>query len=38
MDRRGAVLETLTSIVRAGASVVVTYFAADVASWLTEPR
>jgi porphobilinogen synthase len=38
IDRRGAVLETLTSIVRAGASVVVTYFAADAAVWLGEPR
>ena len=34
IDRRGAVLESLTSIVRAGANVVVTYFAADVAGWL----
>ena len=34
IDRRGAVLETLTSIVRAGASVVVTYFAGDTAAWL----
>jgi porphobilinogen synthase len=38
IDRRGAVLESLTSIVRAGADVVVTYFAADVAAWLREPR
>jgi porphobilinogen synthase len=38
IDRRGAVLETLTSIVRAGANVVVTYFAADTASWLREPK
>jgi porphobilinogen synthase len=38
IDRRGAVLETLTSIVRAGANVVVTYFAADTASWLRESR
>jgi porphobilinogen synthase len=38
IDRRGAVLETLTSIVRAGANVVVTYFAADAAAWLREPR
>jgi porphobilinogen synthase len=38
IDRRGAILETLTSIVRAGASVVVTYFAADAASWLRESR
>jgi porphobilinogen synthase len=34
IDRRGAVLESLTSIVRAGANIVVTYFAADVAGWL----
>ena len=38
IDRRGAVLETLTSIVRAGANVVVTYFAADAATWLRESR
>jgi porphobilinogen synthase len=38
IDRRGAVLETLTSIVRAGADVVVTYFAADVAAWIREGR
>ena len=38
IDRRGAVLESLTSIVRAGANVVVTYFAADVAGWLRETR
>ena len=34
IDRRGTVLETLTAIVRAGAGVVITYFAADVATWL----
>ena len=38
IDRRGAVLESLTSIVRAGANIVVTYFAADAAAWLREPR
>jgi porphobilinogen synthase len=38
IDRRGAVLETLTSIVRAGADAVVTYFAADVAAWIREGR
>jgi porphobilinogen synthase len=38
IDRRGAVLESLTSIVRAGANVVVTYFAADAAAWLRESR
>jgi porphobilinogen synthase len=36
IDRRGAVLESLTAIVRAGAGIVLTYFAADVASWLRE--
>jgi porphobilinogen synthase len=36
VDRRGAVLESLTAIVRAGAGVVVTYFAADAASWLRQ--
>jgi porphobilinogen synthase len=36
IDRRGAVLESLTSIVRAGAGIVVTYFAADTARWLSE--
>jgi porphobilinogen synthase len=36
IDRRGAALETLTAIVRAGADVVVTYFAAEVAGWLAE--
>jgi len=36
IDRRGAVLESLTSIVRAGANIVVTYFAADAAGWLKQ--
>ena len=36
IDRRGAVLESLTSIARAGAQVIVTYFAADAAAWLKE--
>ena len=36
VDRRGAILETLTAIARAGAGVVITYFAADVAAWLRE--
>ena len=36
IDRRGAILETLTAIVRAGAGNVMTYFAGDVASWLRE--
>jgi porphobilinogen synthase len=38
IDRRGAILETLTSIVRAGAGVVMTYFAADAAAWLKDTR
>jgi porphobilinogen synthase len=38
IDRRAAVLESLTAIVRAGATVVMTYFAADVASWIRESR
>jgi porphobilinogen synthase len=36
IDRRGAVLESLTAISRAGADIVVTYFAGDVAAWLKE--
>jgi porphobilinogen synthase len=38
IDRRTVVLESLTAIVRAGAQVVMTYFAADVAGWLGESR
>lgn len=34
IDRRGAVLETLTAIRRAGSDVVITYFAGEVAEWL----
>jgi porphobilinogen synthase len=37
IDRRKVVLESLTAIVRAGAGIVMTYFAADVATWLSEP-
>ncbi len=37
IDRRRAVLETLTAISRAGADVIVTYLAADAARWLAEP-
>ena len=36
MDRRGAALESLTGIARAGADVIVTYFALDAAAWLAE--
>src|SRR5262249_18060456 len=34
LDRRRAVLETLTSIRRAGADIVLTYWATEVAGWL----
>jgi porphobilinogen synthase len=36
IDRQGAVLESLTAIARAGAGIVITYFAADVAEWLRQ--
>jgi len=36
IDRRGAALETLTAIRRAGADLIMTYFAEDVARWLAE--
>ena len=38
IDRRRTILETLTAIGRAGAGVVVTYFASDAAVWLREPQ
>jgi porphobilinogen synthase len=34
MDERTTVLETLTSIRRAGADIVITYYAKDAAQWL----
>ena len=34
IDEKRVVLETLTSITRAGAGIILTYHAADVASWL----
>jgi porphobilinogen synthase len=34
LDERAAVLEALTSIRRAGADIVITYHAKDVATWL----
>jgi porphobilinogen synthase len=34
IDGRAAALETLTSIRRAGADVILTYFAKDAATWL----
>jgi porphobilinogen synthase len=36
LDLRRAALESLTAIARAGADVVVTYFALDAASWIRE--
>jgi len=36
LDERGCVLEALTSIKRAGADAVLTYFALDAARWLRE--
>ncbi|MEO8509705.1 MAG: porphobilinogen synthase [Chloroflexota bacterium] len=38
LDRRAAALESLTAIARAGADVIVTYFATDAARWLREDR
>jgi porphobilinogen synthase len=37
LDERAAVIESLTAIRRAGASMILTYFAADAAAWLREP-
>jgi porphobilinogen synthase len=34
LDERAAVLEALTGIRRAGADLIITYHAKDVASWL----
>ena len=34
LDERAAVLETLTSIRRAGADIIITYHAKDAARWL----
>jgi len=35
LDEERAVMEALTGIKRAGADVIVTYFAPDVARWLS---
>lgn len=35
IDEKSAVLESLTGIKRAGADIIITYFAKDVAKWLT---
>ena len=34
IDRKGAAVETLTALARAGADIVITYLAADAAAWL----
>jgi len=36
LDRRAAALESLVAIARAGADIIVTYFAAEAAGWLRE--
>ncbi|MGH2456464.1 MAG: porphobilinogen synthase [Candidatus Limnocylindria bacterium] len=36
LDRRAAALESLTAIARAGAGIIVTYFAAEAAAWLRD--
>ena len=38
LDERATVLESLTAIKRAGASMILTYFAKQAASWLRETR
>ena len=38
LDERATVLETLTSIRRAGADIVITYHAKDAAEWLQDPN
>ncbi len=38
IDREAAILETLTSIRRAGAQIVLTYWATEVAQWLRDRR
>lgn len=35
IDRRAAVLESLTGIRRAGADIVLSYWAAEAAAWLS---
>ncbi len=38
LDRRAVALESLTAIARAGAGIIVTYFAAEAATWISETR
>jgi porphobilinogen synthase len=37
-DRRRAIEEALTSVRRAGAGIIATYWASEVAAWLREGR
>jgi len=37
LDRRRAIMETLTSIKRAGADIILTYWAREVATWIQDP-
>ncbi|MCL2004558.1 MAG: porphobilinogen synthase [Planctomycetaceae bacterium] len=37
LDEKAVVLESLTAITRAGANIILTYWAKDVAKWLAEP-
>jgi porphobilinogen synthase len=38
LDGRRAMLEAVTAIVRAGAGIVLTYAAGDIATWLRDER
>ena len=35
IDERGAAMESLTAIRRAGADMIITYYAKDAAAWLS---
>ena len=37
IDEKAVVMESLTAMTRAGANIILTYWAKDVAKWLTEP-
>lgn len=38
IDEKGAVLETTTAVARAGADLIITYFARELATWLREDQ
>jgi porphobilinogen synthase len=38
IDERGAVMESITAIKRAGAKIIITYFAKQIATWLKEEQ